>query len=747
MSIRKYLLASVGIVICGPVFSTVAWSAEDAVDMPEIVVTANKREQSIQRVPLAITALGAETLQRSNIVSLTDMNGFVPGLTSAPINGLQRVIAIRGVGYETAQNASSQPGVAFNIDQAYISNNMATGVDLFDVERVEVARGPQGTVYGQNATGGVVNVVLKQAKLGTTSANVDISYGSYNLVQANAGFNLPIGETLAVRAAGHVYRHDGWAHVPALNNYDLDNASNVAARVAFLWEPAPQFSLTGSAQIWNQKSNGPAQKNILDPNPDIRELSYDYAGSSRLDFELYNLTANYDAGFARFKLIGTYQDMDTKQTADNDRLDFATLGRYDVYQPFTMTNKAKTLELNITSRPDARLSWILGGYGLWQKARQIVVEFAGTGANPTFPNLTSAAGGLPANFAYSTNNYLKRDSWAAFGQLTYELVDGLRVTGGLRYSEDNFSNIVANNFATVPVSYSQNDKTLTGKAMVEYDVAPSILTYVSYSRGYKPGGVNINTRPVLVGRTFEGEKVNAYEVGLKGTFLDGNLTFNTAGFVTDYKNFQYQEEDPIPYQGGVANVPKARTWGAEFEASARLTPDLRFNGNLTWLDGKFSGTYFALDALAANRANAIGFALGYGLFSPAMIALRAAQVANTDGNKPPKMPGLAGTAGLEHSLDIGGGALITRAEVVYRGKYQFRIFNSGGIDEVPAYTLVNLNFRYQPANSPVTIGLAATNLLQSKGISARFSDPFGVGSTSNTYVPPRQIIGSINFAM
>ena len=740
--------------VCGASHAHAATATATATDegpaiaIEEVVVTAGRREQTLQTAPIAVTAVSNDALVKSNITSVVGLNAVVPGLTVARNNGLSRVIAIRGVGYETTQNLSSQPGVAMFIDGVYLANSISAGVNLVDIDRLEVLRGPQGLLYGQSATGGVINMVTKNPKLDEFSGEVDLSSGTYNLFKGDASINIPVGDTFAVRAAVQKYSHDGFAKAPGLGGYDLDNADDLTTKISAYWRPTNDFSAQLTYWRFKQKSHGFAQKNILDTNQDPRILGQDYAGGSLLKFHLASLTLKYDLPFAQLKFIGGYQELTANTTMDNDRSDFATIHAFDVYSRADAFNRAWTEELTLTSNKGGRFDWIVGAFAMQQMGHQAVQEYNGTTPPPaTFPVLTAVPpGGLPPFFAYSANAYLNRRSTAVFGQGTYHLTDKLRVTGGLRYSQDYFSNNNSAFFAP-KVYFSHADHAITGKAQLEYSFTGDVMAYATYSRGYKPGGLNINTRPVLVGRDFQAEKLNAYELGAKSRFLDGRVQLNGATFYYDYTNFQYQEEDPIPYQGGVANIPSAHVYGAELEGQFAVTRSLNLTANMTALEGEFTGDYFALDALAALKGNAIAASRGISIFSPAGWAIRAAQVQNTNGNTPPKLPNFAATVALTHTLDLrGGDTLTSRVEVQYRGPFQYRIFNSGALDRVPSYTLVNLNIEYALADRPIELGLTISNLFNKDAIDSRFSDPFGIGSTSNTYVPPRQVFGTVKYA-
>lgn len=716
----------------------------------DIVVTAEKRETTLQRAPLAITALTADTLKQSNITQLIDMNGFVPGLTVANSGSFVRVVSIRGIGYEATDNLSAQPGTSFHIDGVYVVSPYALQQDFLDLQRVEVLRGPQGTVFGQSATGGIVNAVTVRPSTLRTEGSAQVELGNYDFVRATGTLNLPLSDTLAVRATVQRYKRDGYAQQTSLGRpYDLDDADRFSTKASILWTPTDAFSAELTAQYFDADEHGAAQKNLDDRDPDPRRISQDYANEYRLKFFLTYADLRYDFGPVTLKSLTSYQRTRNHNRIDVDRADYATLGYYDVQPYWNNAVDAVSQELNLTSNGTGPLSYILGGYFLYQKLGQDILEYIGTDRNPTF-NLTLPLtfANYPYNLSYALNSDQKRYSYAGFVQAKYAFAEGLSATLGLRYNHDKFdsrNSTLFNVFAPAVVS-GTSENALTGKAELDYEITPRNMVYASVSRGYKPGGVSNNSTPVLVPLSYKPEHVWAYELGSKNRFLDNRVTLNAAAFFYDYQDLQYQEEDPVPFQGGVSNVPKTRIWGAEAEGSIRATSTLTFDGNVTYLNGELVGDYITLDPSRARQATLAAAALGFGPFDAYTINLRAQQVRNTNGNKPPKLPKWQGAIGATHVVEIGNlGELRSRAELVYRGKFQYRIFNDGARDVVPHYTQVNANFNFKPANTNFTIGLTLTNLFNKDGVASRYSNPFGSFTTSDMFIPPRQVIGSIRY--
>lgn len=730
-----------------------AADAADASVAGDIIVTGEKQQTTLQRAPLAITAISADALAQSNINQLIDMNGFVPGLTVANSGSFVRVVSIRGIGYEASDNLSAQPGTSFHIDGVYIVSPYALQQDFLDLQRVEVLRGPQGTVFGQSATGGIVNAITERPSTKALAGTAQLEVGNYDLVRATATLNVPLTDTLALRGTVQRYYHKGFAQQTGLNSnygrYGLDDADRISTKLSLLWEPSDRFSAQLTGQYFNADEHGAAQKNLDDRDPNPRRISQDYPNKYKLDFFLTYADLRYDFGFATVKSLTSYQKTRNHNQIDVDRLNYAQTGTYDAQPYWNNSIDAFSQELNLTSNGDGPLTYIIGGYYLYQKLGQDILEYRGTDANPTY-NLTLPLtfANYPYNLDYALNSRQKRFSYAGFAQAKYKLTSRLSATLGLRYSHDTFrsSNSTLFDIFAPTVYANTREGALTGKGEVDFELTPRNMVYVSVSKGYKPGGVSNNSTPLLVPLTYASERIWSYEFGTKNKFAGGRVTFNAAAFLYDYKNLQYQMEDPVPYQGGVANVPKTRIWGAEAEAAVDVTSSLRLDGNLTYLDGELVGDYITLDpsrAAAATRAAAL---LGFGPFDGYTIGQRALQVRNTNGNVPPKLPKWQGAIGATHTLQIGSlGELKSHAELIYRGKFQYRIFNDGARDIVPSYTQVNANFAFVPQDTNWTIGVTVTNIFDKAGVASRYSNPFGSFTTSDMYIPPRQVIASVKY--
>lgn len=738
---------SLAAILASPAFAQAQPDATEAgAPSDEIIVTGERRSAAITRTALAISAIAPDTLQKSNVVQIADINGLVPGLTIARSQGYNRAVTIRGVGFETAENQSAEPGVAFHIDGVYIARPVSLAMDLVDIDHVEVLRGPQGTVFGKSATGGLVNVIRAKPKLGETSGYGELALGNYSLVQATGVVNVPVSDSVAIRLAGQKYSHDGFAKQTGLDDYDLDDADNLTLKGSVLWKPLDSVELVVTVQHFRADTHGAAQKNIYDPDPDPRRVSQDFPNANDIRFTLLNGDISWDMGGATLRSTTAYQWLDMSGTVDVDRSNYATLGRYLHAPLFDYYGRTFSQELNISSTGRGPVDWIAGAFFMDDRAGQNYAEYGGTDVNPTYVIVNAPP--LPGNLGYAVQSKLHRKSYALYAQATYHLTDWLRATGGLRQSWDNATTNTLSYYGLYGPAIKLEPKgdKLTYKAQVEADIGPDLLSYATLSTGYKPGGANLNSTPLLNSQTFAPEKVTSYEIGLKGRALDRRLRFAAAAFYYDYKNLQYQQEDPVPYQGGVANVPRVHSWGAEIEADLQASDRFSVGGNLTWLDGKIASDYLALDPSLAQQATIAAAALGYGAFDPYTIAARATAVRNTRGNKSPKMPAWQGSIHAAYRLDIASFAVTPRVEYIYRGAFDYRIFNDGALDRVPSYGIVNLNVDIEPGDPRWRFSVRATNLFNKAGINSRYSDAFGLFTTSNQYIAPRQVVGSVRYS-
>lgn len=717
----------------------------------EILVTAERRSTDLQKTALALTAISPDTLDKSNIADLAGLNGMVPSLEITKSSGFETIVTIRGVGSETPENASiTVPGVALFIDGVYVANTISLDQTLFDLDHIEVLRGPQGALYGQSAIGGAISLVTKQPELQHFGGMGDVSFGDYGLHRERAEINVPIGEDWAVRASAQHYQHDGFA-TNGLTGQKLDDADDLSGKLAVTWKPTESFQATLTGQWYSADQNGAAQKNIDDPNSDPRVVSQDYPSKFNLDTQLYHLNLHWDLPWFSLKSVSAFQGLDHRQQEDSSRSAYSLLGSYDDLAAWNTSLQNVNEEFDLLSLPDSKLQWVGGVFLLSQHSAQFVAEFEGSDPNP----VTAVGPGLethpPANLAYGNYTYVERQSVSPFLQVTYPITEALRVTAGGRFNYDHYDLSALNfsAFSIAPVQHRYSDHTPTWRLELDYDVTPASLAYASFSRGYKPGGVNGIASAVVVPDSFKPETNTAVEIGSKNFLFDRHLRANFAAFYYDYRNMQYIETDPYPFDGGMANIPSVHVWGGEAEFSyLSFGERLRINGNVTAEHGAIQGSYRTIDSTVQQRIEASNAACANGgaYYNPACWAAVTASARDIGGNAPPKTPDFAGSLNVSYAFSALAGTLTPRAEYIYRGALWSRVFDEAGLDRVKAYGLWNLNLDFAPDDGNYTLSLTASNLANTAGVNSRYTDPYGTFQTSQQYIPPRQIIGTIGYS-
>lgn len=738
--------------------STPAASTVPEARLSEVVVTAERRATDIQKTPAAITALPAMTLDKSFVTDVTGLSGRVPSLEVTHQAGFENIITIRGIGSETPENdLTTVPGVSVFEDGVYLVNTISLSQTLFDVDRVEVLRGPQGALYGQSSIGGAVNIVTAQPQLNTFGTAGDVSGGTYDLVRARGWVNIPIGDTVAARISVQHFSHEGFTQDLAIPGYREDDADNTAIKAAILWKPTDKFSATFTARTYRSDENGQAQKNVNDPLPDPYQIYQDYPAKSEITAQLYHLNMQYDFDAFSVRSVSGYQGLSARLAEDSSRSAVSLLGSYDDVARYDTFLNNYTEEFDILSKPGGKLDWIVGGFYLNQRSQQVVDEFEGTAADPftgILPSTIETA--PPSNLSYGNDSHSKRESESVFAQATYHFTPSLRATVGGRYNHDSASDNSGNYgaFTTPPTpSYSDNaksDSVPTWRAEIEYDATADNFLYASIARGYKPSGVNGNNTSIVVPYTFKPETNTAYEIGSKNTFLDRSVRVNLAAFYNVYKDMQYIEADPIPFAQGISNIPSIHIYGVEGEASyVGMGDHLRINGNLSLEEGHIEGNYFTLDSTVTNAIEGQGYpspcAFGGIYYNPGCSAAVVAAEKNVKGNTPPNMPKVSGSINASYAVDLPFGVATPRVEVLYRGSEYARIFNEPGLDSVPAYTKVDLNLDFVPTGSKFRFAVTATNVGGVAGINSKYIDPYGTAQTSYQFIPPRQVIFTVGY--
>ena len=731
--------------------------AQQAPVFEEVLVTAEKRTESLQNLSQAVTALSAEDVENRQLNSFVDLSAIAPGVNVAKNEGFKTVITIRGIGNEANQNAIANPSVSYHLDGVYVASPFALQTDFLDLERIEVLRGPQGTLFGQNSTGGGINVITKAPTFDDFYGTADLTAGEYSLIKARAAMNIPFSETVAARVSVMSHKHDGFTDNVG-NGQDLDDADSISARAKLLMQPSDTFSATFTAQLFDEEVNGQAQKGIYDPTPGARKLAQDSLSNYELESQLYSMTLEWDLGAVTLKSLTSYQNDDIAIQRDTDRHDYRTLPPFFLLQsyfdPETNEQKTTTQEFNLISNEPAfgRLDWVAGVFYLDTEVDISILERLDFGFDGVFDDFTLddiyAYGG---DVGFISDSKPERESISVYGQGTWSFTDNVRMVAGLRYTEDEVYSAVTNFYGREGTEILEiESEKVTGRLAVEVDLGDSTMAYASYTRGFKPGGSNLTfgredvVSPIVVLPVFEEETIDAYEVGLKTDLADGRVRLNGAAFLYTYDNLQYHATDPEVFQGGVGNIPESEIMGAELELGAFVTDSLIFDARLAWLDTEITASHLALDNVESEAATNALLAQGLSLFSPEVEIARAGEIADVKGNELAKTPGFTANLALTYSTAMGGwGDFDGTLSYTHRGDFRHRIFNNPTTDEVDSYDTIDLVLRFSPNDANWRIELIGKNLTDEDGINARFTDVFGVGATGDQFIPPRQLMARV----
>ena len=573
----------------------------------EIVVTARRTEESLQRVPAAVSAFNERTLDRLQAQDTTGLQGAVPNLNIVQGRGSSNAtnIYIRGIGQPDALQ-TFDPAVGVYVDDVYISRIRGTQLDLLDLERIEVLRGPQGTLYGKNTIGGAFKVITRKPGR-EFRANASVAYGSYDQLELKAAASGPISDTLAAGFAVMRSRRDGYVEDRVLDR-EYNDKDTIAARGALAFTPSSRFRFDVSVDY----SHDDAALSVGAPVNELRYLLAptvvslplerplaDYDFTARISPTLPNETklrhwgvsgiATYDLTDAlTFKSITAYRDLTTRDYID---IDATQLQVGDVQVNVDQHQISQELQLAYSSD---RLSGVAGLYYLKE---DIASHQEAYGDNVLFPGVT---------FFRSIDDDLETTSLAAYANGSFSITDALRLSAGVRFTreeKDYFrttstkSNFLVGGVPVLNATYvfspgegSWEDVSPT--VSLDYQFGPKTMAYARYSKGFKSGGFNGRANSVAESTAYDPEKVDSYEVGLKTTIAN-QLRLNFAAFHNDYKNFQARvsgndEVNGIPTAVlSVINAGKLRIRGAELEANWTPIDNLLLDAQIGYLDAEY----------------------------------------------------------------------------------------------------------------------------------------------------------------
>ena len=587
-------------------------AAASSEGLEEIIVTAEKRSDNLERTPIAITAFSSDSLAKEQVHTLTDMQALVPNFQMGENDGYAQ-ITIRGIGISdfvpTAESA-----VAVNQNEVYVARPIAQLASFFDVSSLEVLRGPQGTLYGRNATAGSVNITTTRPT-NDWSGYTRASVGNYGASTIEAGVGGPIiDNTLLFRIAGISDKHDGYGK-NVVTGTGIDDKDAWGARATVVYLPTPDITATVIGEYYDENDHG-AALHYFGPAgltglpgatgaPPVFQQLGGYAASNLQDIanaydpkfflRTTSVTGVLDLHLDPFsvKSIAAYRDQNS--------LTFTPLGGGTEANAFFIAGEpAHQFSEELQLHYDTNRVHATGGFYYFTE-----LDSSRPGSSPFDADLLDRYFGIPL----TTPNYvvdfveiggtIKTIAEAAFAQATWEIVDGLSLTGGARYSDERKEAFLANGFSlTQPyISNSpyENDTPLppithepwvkftatSPKAGIQYQIDPNTMAYATFSKGFKSGGYDVTT----IAPAFKPEYLTAYEAGIKSTLMQNRLRVNLSGFYYDYTNLQVLQV--IGSSVITTNAATAHNYGLEAETEAIVTDALKINAYATFLHARY----------------------------------------------------------------------------------------------------------------------------------------------------------------
>jgi iron complex outermembrane recepter protein len=712
-SIRLVLLASAAAAPISLQAQTDAPKPSTVTELEEIVVTAQRRETNLQDTPISVTAVTAQALQSQGIRTVNDLAASVPNLTSTtgPQGSSDANFFVRGVG-QFDVIATNDPGVGVYVDGVYLGRTVGAMLDSGDIGRVEVLRGPQGTLFGRNTLGGAISVTSKAPELDKLSGNARGTFGSRSRIELDGSINAPLGDKAALRAYAFTRDQKGFA-TRASDGVKFGKTKRFGGKAQLLVAPSDDLKVTLAADYALDKSNPAPSVNLaLATTPPFIFFFPPDAGRDRSTTDFYRVfvsnqpearnrtygfsaTVAYTFGDATLKSITAYRNLDGFSTSDPDGTGYRL---YD--QNVTTKQNQLSQEIQLGGKAvDGKLTYLLGGYYFGEKVNQtLALCFAPITPPPT------------ARFnvcnTWTQGNNQKTNSYAAFGQASYALTDQFSVTLGGRYTSEK-KNIISNQlfdfrpagtpFNPTPgapppglriaapivtnLADSVSFKKFTPKLGVEFKASDDVLLFASYAKGFRSGGFNGRLiAPQTRVPKYAPDTNDSIELGVKSDF-NKTLRFNATAFYSKYKDIQQTISDPA-VQFRVANAGEARLYGFEAEITAVPTDGLQLNAGIGYTNSKFQKV--------------------------------PAAVGPINGNKLPFSPEWTVSLGAQYAIDLGEAGKITpRADLRYQSRTYFTAFNLP-LEQQAGYGLVAARLTYADSNDRFSISVYGDNLTNRK---------------------------------
>ncbi len=615
--------------------------------LEEIVVTARRREENLQSVPAAISVVSGELLDSTYTVNTQQLSQLVPSLYYNSANPRNTAYTIRGQGSNTlsisAANDGIEPGVGFYVDQVYHARPATAAFDFTDVDRVEVLRGPQGTLFGKNTTGGAIHIISR-APAFETEVNGEASIGSHDFLQAKASLAGPLGDAVAGRLSAQLTRRDGLIQ-NVVTDQHLNTLDNSAFRGQLLWTHSEDLTLRLIADVSDLDSvcctqsflrvgqsrrsaarQFPALASGLDyepPSRNVHDRLSDIDADLRIDTQDGGISLIADWSLSPGALTSVsawrYWDWDVANDRDYTGIPIQSVQRIPSRQD------QFSQELRLASDADGPLSHIVGLYFFTQKIVGRPSSIYGPEAAYWLLNQDSFSAPIPRNlldgYGQEGISRFQMDSYAAFGEMNYQITERLSATLGLRYTYEDkdgtYSTQVAGGLDLTglpsavatelnraklsifrPQSYTASDSggSTSGRTNFTWQWTDKLFTYVSYSYGYKSGGLNMSglpldtqNQPALATAIIEDERNSTVELGIKSTLLDDRAILNLAIYRTDVKDYQaniVSNLETAAIRSYPSNIPGVRVQGAELDFTAQVFTSLTLRASTAWALGE-----------------------------------------------------------------------------------------------------------------------------------------------------------------
>ena len=590
--------------------------------LEEVIVTATKRAESLQDVPVTVTAFTADTIQEAGIINADDLAVLTPALSiNTNFSPFNARMTIRGIG--TAQNDPAlEPSVGLFVDGVFFGRTGLGASDLTDIERIEVLQGPQGTLYGKNTNAGAISVVTKMPNIEETEGYLEAGVGNYGMGEVTAAASGPLSDTVAYRLSGNMRQRDGY--FDNAGGDDLNDADDWNVQGKLLWEATDQLSFLlnathverdttccGADAIQSESVNNllagrglPSDRN----DPFDYDVAVDVDSQFDLESDLISVTIGYDSDWGSITSITAWNDYEYSQSTDADR------SQLDIFyiENEQYAGDSISQELRINSELGDSIEYQLGLFYLEQTTER------GKGQPFTFIGEDFLTIGVqqdlalpaPLPFLAAPGDFLVADNvWdtetlAVFGQATWHIGDTWHLTGGIRWTdEEKEASLFTESTSTAPseailglslldsvaapvdADFERSTDNVDWLMRLSHDVGDSAMVFISASTGTKSGGFNgVSGGPDgPEDREFDDEETTNYELGIKSTALDNRLRINATAFYTVVENYQQQEQNPTGVGTFVSNEAEIEVSGIDLDVAAQPLPNLTLTAGLLYM--------------------------------------------------------------------------------------------------------------------------------------------------------------------